>query len=263
APNSEKERLYSSMYQIDVNCDMGESFGRFWVGNDKALMPFITSANIACGFHGGDPLHIEKTIRLAKTHGVRIGAHPSYPDLQGFGRRKMQVPEYELRAIVKYQIAALKGLCESEGIALKYVKPHGALYHASMTNFKTTMALLGAIEEIDPKLEVMGLSGSLVESQAKEFGIGFIAEGFADRRYESSGKLQSRKVPGALITDPVEAVEQVLQMVLAKQVPSVEGEQIDISVDSICIHGDNPAALKIMEHLSDAMGRNQILKMVH
>lgn len=205
-------------------------------------------------------MQIEKTIRLAKTHSVRIGAHPSYPDLQGFGRRKMQVSEYELRAIIKYQIAALKGLCESEGIPLEYVKPHGALYHAAMTNFKTAMALLNAIEEINPTLKVMGLAGSIVESQAQELGIGFIAEGFADRRYEASGKLQSRKVPGALITDPIEAVEQVLQMILAKQVPSVEGEQIDVRIDSICIHGDNPAALKILQHLSEAMERNQILK---
>ncbi|MEO1436671.1 MAG: 5-oxoprolinase subunit PxpA [Bacteroidota bacterium] len=248
------------MYQIDLNCDMGESYGRFRVGNDQALMPFISSANIACGFHGGDPLQIEKTIRLAKTHGVRIGAHPAYPDLQGFGRRKMQIAEYELRAIIKYQIAALKGLCESEGINLEYVKPHGALYHAAMTNFKTAMALLNAIEEINPKLQVMGLSGSIVEAQAQELGIGFIAEGFADRRYEASGKLQSRKVPGALIIDPIEAVEQVLQIILAKQVPSVEGEQIDVRVDSVCIHGDNPAALQILERLGEALIRHNIQK---
>ncbi|MEM6724710.1 MAG: 5-oxoprolinase subunit PxpA [Bacteroidota bacterium] len=248
------------MHRIDLNCDMGESYGRFRVGNDKAIMPFITSANIACGFHGGDPLQIEKTIRLAKTQGVRIGAHPSYPDLQGFGRRKMQVPDYELRAILKYQIAALKGLCETERLRLEYVKPHGALYHAAMVNFKTTRALLDAILELDPQLQVMGLSGSLLESQAKELGIGFIAEGFADRRYVSSGKLQSRKVPGALITDPEEAVEQVLQMVLANQVPSVEGEQIDVRVDSVCIHGDNPAALSILQALSEAMERNHIQK---
>lgn len=232
---------------IDLNCDMGESYGRFQIGNDEALFPYITSCNIACGFHGGDPLHIERTLEKALTYGLRIGAHPSYPDLMGFGRRKMHLPAVELSALIKYQIAALKGMLESMGGTLSYVKPHGALYNSMVHDVAEAEAVVAAIKAISPELAVMGLAGSQVRKIAQNAGMTFIAEAFADRRYNAAGQLVARGQSGAVITEADLAARQVYQMVEQQQVTTVEGKVIGLQADSFCIHGDNPAAVDILK----------------
>lgn len=237
---------------------MGESYGRFKIGNDEAIFPFISSSNIACGFHGGDPLHIEHTVNLAITNRVRIGAHPGYPDLAGFGRRYMQIQSNELRAIVKYQVAALKGIAESMGGTLAYVKPHGALYNRVADDMDAAQAVIQAIKEIDPKLYLMGLAGSPIQQLAKEKGIPFIAEAFADRKYEKNGRLRSRSLPNAVITDPFEAAEQVINILLHKKIKSHDGHALPLEAQSFCIHGDNPKALDILKAIHEALKENDI-----
>ncbi len=233
-------------HQIDINCDMGESYGQFKVGNDAQLFPYISSCNIATGFHAGDPLHIEQTIKGALEQGLRIGAHPSYPDLAGFGRRKMALAAEELKAIIKYQVAALKGMVESRGGKLAYIKPHGALYNEMAHNEAEAIPVIEAIQAIDPDLALMGLAGSQLEQIAQQLNIHFIAEAFADRRYESNGQLQARNKEGAVIQEPELAVKQVLDMVLHQKVTTADGISIPIQAQSICIHGDNPAAVDIL-----------------
>lgn len=235
--------------KTDINCDMGESYGNFKVGQDEAIFPYITSCNVACGFHGGDPLHIEQTIKQAIQHKVKIGAHTSYPDLQGFGRRKMQIKAEELKAIIKYQIAVIQGLSESLGGKMSYVKPHGALYNSMADNEEEALVVIRAIQEFNPNLALMGLAGSLVEDIAKQEKIEFIAEAFADRRYNSQGKLASRNQANAVITNPAEAQKQVLSIIEKQEVETIEGNLIKITAQSICVHGDNPAVLEILKAL--------------
>lgn len=247
-------------HHIDLNCDMGESYGNFQIGNDDRIFPYITSCNIACGFHGGDPLHIENTIKKALKHGVQIGAHPSYPDLQGFGRRKMQVPDNELRAIIKYQIAAVKGMTESLGGKLSYVKPHGALYNTAADDEKVALCIIQAIKEIDVKLPILGLAGSKMKMIASRAGIRFVAEAFADRRYTSNGRLKSRTQAGAVLHDPKLAAEQVLSLVLDKEVISDENRSVLVSAQSICIHGDNPQVEAILQMIDRQFKEHNISK---
>ncbi|MEO0339457.1 MAG: 5-oxoprolinase subunit PxpA [Bacteroidota bacterium] len=240
-------------YTIDLNCDMGESYGRYTIGNDAAIFPYITSCNIACGYHGGDPMHIEKTIQLALENNVQIGAHPSYPDLMGFGRRKMEIPLNELSSIVKYQVAALKGLTESHGGRLAYVKPHGALYNSLSKNEEEATCVIKAILSIDQKLAIMGLAGSLVKKIVENHGGRFIAEAFADRRYEANGHLMSRRKAGAVLHEPAVIAQQVLDIIKHNRVEGPDGQPISLSADSICIHGDNPKAVPILAHLHHAL----------
>lgn len=237
---------------VDINCDMGESFGRYTLGNDELVFPYISSANIACGFHGGDPVHIERTIDKAIEHGVVIGAHPSYPDLVGFGRRYMKIDMLELKSILKYQIAALKGLVESKGAPLVYVKPHGALYNQAAHDAITSSAIIAAIKELDDQLILMGLAGSVTEAVAKANEQPFVAEGFADRRYEADGQLMSRTKEGAVITDAKQAAEQALYLVKYQQVQITNGSLIPVEAVSICIHGDNPNVGNILIHINEA-----------
>ena len=239
---------------MDINCDMGESYGHFKVGNDDAIFPYIDSCNIACGFHGGDPLHIATTIKKAIAYNVRIGAHPAYPDLAGFGRRKMQLPANELTAILTYQIAALKGMTESMGGQLVYVKPHGALYNTAASSRVETAVIIEAIRSIDPQLALMGLAGSVMETVAKEQQIPFIAEAFADRQYTADGRLQSRQIAGAVIQDPQQSAAQVLSIVQKQQVISASNTIVPIIAQSVCIHGDNPEAVEILRAIREVIG---------
>jgi len=248
------------MNQIDINCDMGESYGNYRIGNDDKIFPFITSANIACGFHGGDPVHMEKTITQALVHNVKIGAHPGYPDLAGFGRRAMQIPSKELVPILKYQIAALKGMAESLGGRLSYVKPHGALYNKASGDEGETRAIIQAIQSIDDSLIFMGLAGSVMEDISKQQDIPFVAEAFADRSYEATGRLMSRSKPGAVISNPVMAAKQVLSIVQNQKVNLAEGSEIVVQAQSICIHGDNPAAIAILEEIQIELQKKGIRK---
>jgi len=251
------------MYQptIDLNCDMGESYGNYKIGNDDQVMPYITSCNVACGFHGGDPLQIEKTIKNALKYGLQIGAHPGFPDLQGFGRRRMQVPTDELRAIIKYQIAAVKGITESLGGKLAYVKPHGALYNMAADDTKVAQSIVQAIQEMGNDIAFMGLAGSkAMQETAQKAGIRFIAEAFADRRYTPNGRLQSRSIQGAVIHDAQKAAEQVLALAKDKQVISTENTSIKLEAQSICIHGDNPKVGDILKHIGVLLRMNGIEK---
>ena len=250
-----------SNLQIDLNCDMGESYGNYKIGNDDQVMPYITSCNVACGFHGGDPLQIEKTIKNALKYGLQIGAHPGFPDLQGFGRRRMQVPADELRAIIKYQIAAVKGITESLGGKLTYVKPHGALYNMAADDVNIAQSIVQAIQEIDEGIAFMGLAGSdSMEQAAKKAGIRFIAEAFADRKYTPSGRLQSRSIKGAVIHDAQATAAQVLALAKDKEVISSKNTVIKLAAQSICIHGDNPKVEAILQAIDRVLSKNKISK---
>ena len=246
---------------IDLNCDMGESYGNYKIGNDDLVMPYITSCNVACGFHGGDPVQIEKTINNALKYGLQIGAHPGFPDLQGFGRRKMHLPPDELRAIVKYQIAAVKGITESLGGILRYVKPHGALYNAAADDATIANSIAQAIREISPNLAFMGLAGSSAMKQAAEAkGLRYIAEAFADRKYTPEGRLQSRSIAGSVLHDAKVAAQQVLSLVKNKAVNSSENTSVVVAAQSICIHGDNPQVTDILQAIDALFIQNDIVK---
>ncbi|MEO1711920.1 MAG: 5-oxoprolinase subunit PxpA [Bacteroidota bacterium] len=237
---------------VDINCDLGESYGRFQVGNDDEVLPLISSCNIACGMHGGDPLTIEKTIQQAIALGKRIGAHPSYADLVGFGRRPMQIPAAELKALLRYQIASLKGLCELHGGHLSYVKPHGALYNAAAKDPGIGATVIEVLQEF-PTLTLMGLAGSSLQDQSNQAGLPFLAEAFIDRAYTASGHLVSRQQTGAVINDPEQAVDQMLSMLERGVVESIDGTPIPMQADSFCIHGDTPAAVPILTALHTAL----------
>lgn len=245
---------------IDINCDLGESYGRYQIGNDDIVFPLITSANIACGFHGGDPLHIERTIKTAIKHGVQIGAHPGYPDLMGFGRRAMQIPTEELKAIIRYQIAAVKGLTESLGGQVRYVKPHGALYNTMASNRKEAETVVEAILSMDEHLAIMGLAGSHVGEVVRVKGGRFIAEAFADRRYEADGKLRSRNKHSSVLQDPAEVAQQILAIVRDQQVEAFDGRILSLRADSICIHGDNPQVESLLASITSILAKAGIHK---
>ena len=238
---------------VDINCDMGESYGNFIVGNDEAIFPHITSCNIACGMHAGDPYHIERTIDLAIQHKVQIGAHPGYPDLQGFGRRVLPMASSELSSFIKYQVAALKGLVESKGHNLAYVKPHGALYNEMAQNEMVAQTVVKAIKQIDANLKVMGLAGSLVKQVAEYENMKFVAEAFADRQYEANGKLRARNLEGAVHYNAEIAADQVVSIALNQKSLSTEEKEITIEAQSFCIHGDNPSAIAILEKITEKL----------
>ncbi len=247
------------MKRIDLNCDMGESFGHYQIGNDAAIMPLVSSCNIACGFHAGDPVVMDRTINLALEHKVQIGAHPAYPDLNGFGRRQMQIDPADLRHILKYQISALKGMVESYGARLAYVKPHGALYNTAAREETVAKAVADAVREIDEGLTLMGLAGSLVAAICEQTSIRFVAEAFADRRYRDNGSLCSRKAKGAVLDDPEEVAQQVLRMVLHEEVKTETGKIIPLQAQSFCIHGDNPTALDSLQAIHRILQEREII----
>ncbi len=231
--------------RIDLNCDMGESFGRYRVGADEALMPFITSANIACGYHAGDPLVMDRTVRLAVEHGVGVGAHPGFPDLMGFGRRQMQLSPEEVENYVLYQIGALAAFAKAAGTELAHVKPHGALYNMAAKDAELARAIVRGIARFSRELIVVCLAGSAMVEAAKEAGLRVAREGFADRAYNPDGTLRSRRLPGALIEDPQVAAERAIRMVREGVVVAHTGEEIPLRVDTICVHGDTPTAVEI------------------
>ncbi len=239
------------MMQIDLNCDLGESFGRYELDQSEKLLPYITSCNIACGYHAGDPLVMERTIRLALSNEVQIGAHPSYPDLQGFGRRNMQIAPEELKAMILYQISALAGMVSAQGGRITHVKPHGALYNQAAKDAEVAMAIIDAIIASGKEYGLMGLAGSVMEGLAKRRSIPFVAEGFSDRRYHYKGNLISRHHPKALIRRKEEAWDQFRRMVKDHEVISNNGKKLPVHVDSICIHGDSPGALEFVKYIRE------------
>jgi 5-oxoprolinase (ATP-hydrolysing) subunit A len=233
------------MLSVDLNCDMGESFGAFVIGQDAMLMEYISSVNIACGFHGGDPSVMKATVSQAIEKGLAIGAHPGYPDLQGFGRREMKISPDEVYDLILYQVGALMAFVKAGGTHLHHVKPHGALYNSAAKDAKLALAIAQAVKDVDSNLFLVGLSGSELINAANLLGLKVVSEVFADRTYQDDGSLTSRSLHQALITDQNVAAAQVLDMVLNKKVRTVTGKMLPIRPDSICIHGDGKQALPL------------------
>lgn len=226
--------------RIDLNCDLGESFGRYTLGNDAAMMPLITSVNIACGMHAGDPLVMQSTVRLAKQHNVAIGAHPGWPDLQGFGRREMSFSLHEAEALVLYQIAALDGFARAEGVVLRHVKPHGALYNQASTVHVLAEAVARAVRRFNPSLILVGLAGSALVDAGEALGLPVAREAFPDRGYSKDGTLLPRNTPGAILHDPRDVAENAVRL-------ARHGLQLGSRViipDTLCLHGDHPGAVE-------------------
>ncbi len=241
--------------RIDLNCDIGESFGVWIMGNDEAILPYVSSVNIACGFHAGDPSTMMQTLALAAHYNVLIGAHPGFYDRQGFGRREMQVSPKEVYDLMVYQIGALMGCATAQGLSLHHVKPHGALYNMAARDARLADAIATAVYDVDPSLTLYGLSGSELTRAGLEKGLQVYHEVFADRTYMQDGTLMPRSDSRALIDDDKQAIEQVLRMVESGNVLSIEGTSVAILADTICLHGDNKKAVifakRIVEVLHD------------
>lgn len=241
------------MYKVDLNSDLGESFGRYTIGSDDRIIPLITSANIACGFHASDPVVMMKTVNMVKKAGTGAGAHPGYPDLMGFGRRNMNVSHEEAKAYTLYQISALGGMCKAAGVKLSHVKPHGAMYNMAGKDYELSKAICEAIKEYDSSLIVMGLAGSQMVKAARDMGLKTAEEVFADRAYEEDGSLVARSKPGAMIEDEEEAIARVIRMIKEGKVQAITGNDIDIKADSVCVHGDGEKALLFVEKIRKAL----------
>jgi len=247
-----------NQHSIDLNADMGESFGAWHMGDDAALMPWITSANVACGFHAGDWSTIEATVALAVKHGVAIGAHPSLPDLQGFGRRSMQVTEDEVYQMTLYQAGAVRAFAEAGAGRLHHVKAHGALYNMAAKDAALSRGLVRAVKALGDEVQIYVLAGSLMETIAREAGLITRCEVFADRRYMPDGTLAPRNRPDALITDESQAVTQVLRMVQEGSLLAVDGSVVAVKADTVCIHGDKPTAVPFVKALRDVLQQAQV-----
>jgi UPF0271 protein len=243
------------MPTIDLNCDVGESFGAFTIGADADMMASITSANIACGFHAGDPAVMRLTVRLAHAAGVGVGAHPGLADLGGFGRREMRVSPQEVEDMVLYQVGALAAIASSEGATLRHVKAHGALYNMSARNRGLAEALARAVRVFDPSLVLFGLAGSELLRAAAAAGLSAASEGFADRTYEPDGSLTPRSSPGAVVQDVETVVRRGVRMASEGRVTATDGSEIDLKVDTICLHGDTPGSLDLARALRTGLER--------
>lgn len=233
--------------RIDLNCDMGESFGTYTLGYDSEAMPFVTSVNVACGFHASDPANMYKTVKLAKQCGAAVGAHPAFPDLVGFGRRVIAASPEEIKADVIYQIGALMGFCKAEGVPMQHVKAHGALYNVAEKDIVTATAIAEAIKAVDPSLYMLCLANSCMVEAAKNVGIPYVEEAFADRGYTAQGTLVSRKLPGAVIHDVAAVADRVFMMVKEKKVIAVDGTEVPIHAQTVCVHGDTPGAVDMIK----------------
>lgn len=239
------------MQKVDLNCDLGESFGPFTMGMDEDILPHITSANIACGFHAADPMVMAATVKAAEKENVALGAHPGLPDLVGFGRRNMAVTEEEVKNYVKYQIGALAAFSKTG--TLHHVKPHGALYNMAASNYTLARGICEGIREVDPGLILYGLANSELIRAAEDTGLSYAQEVFADRNYQEDGTLVPRNQPDALILDEDLAVERVIQMVEEGKVKAVTGKWISLKPDTICVHGDNPKAVEFAKRIHAAL----------
>jgi UPF0271 protein len=239
--------------RVDLNCDMGESFGAYTIGADDAVFPFITSANVACGFHGGDPAVMRTTLARAQRENVAVGAHPGFPDLIGFGRRNLDASPQEIYDLVVYQVGALIGFARAAKLELQHVKPHGALYNMAVAKPELAAAIARAVFDVDRELILFGLPGSHLIGEGQAAGLRTASEAFADRNYLSDGSLVSRKRADAQVHDADEAVRRALRMVREGRVTPVDGPDIPITVDTICIHGDGPHAAEFARRLRGAL----------
>ena len=241
------------MTSVDLNADLGEGFAIWDLGDDDAMLGIVTSANVACGFHAGDPVRLAGTCRAAAAGDVRIGAQVSYRDLAGFGRRFIDVDPAELTAEIIYQIGALDALARVAGSRVSYVKPHGALYNTITLHRDQARAVATAVHSLDPQLPVLGLSGSAFLDEAQQLGLRTVAEAFADRAYTPEGRLVSRREPGAVLHDPAEIADRVAGMVRDGRVRAVDGDLIPVTVESVCVHGDSPGAVQIARAVRDRL----------
>lgn len=241
------------MRTIDINADLGEGFGVWRLGDDEAMLDIVTSANVACGFHAGDPALLLRTCEAAAERDVRIGAQVSYRDLAGFGRRFVDAAPEDLKADVIYQIGALRAIAHAAGTDVRYVKPHGALYFAIVTNTDQALAVAEAVHAVDPGLPVLGLTGSAFFREAEQLGLRIVPEAFADRAYRPDGRLVDRRHRGAILHDTDVIADRIASMVLSGRVDAVDGSTIPITVDSICVHGDSPGAVQIATVVHDRL----------
>ena len=241
------------MYKVDLNSDLGESFGRYTLGMDADILPLVSSANVACGYHASDPLVMDKTIAMAKEAGVRVGAHPGFPDLMGFGRRNMDVSPAEAKAYTLYQLGALDAFCKAHGIKMQHVKPHGAMYNMAGKDYVLSKAICEAVYEYDKELIVMALSGGELVHAAEDMGLKVAREVFADRAYEEDGSLVNRRKEGAMTTDENEAIARVVRMIKEQKVTAVTGKDIPIKADSVCVHGDGVKALAFVKKIRETL----------
>ncbi len=241
------------MCKVDLNADLGESFGAYTIGMDGEVLRYITSANVACGFHAGDPVVMEKTVQLAAACETAVGAHPGFPDLMGFGRRNLNISNDEAKAYIKYQVGALKAFTQAAGLKLQHVKPHGAFYNMAAVNDELAEAICKGIYEVDPDLIMLGLAGSAHIRAAEKTGLRVASEVFADRGYMEDGTLVPRKMPGAMIHDREEAIARTIRMVKEGCVETVTGKIIPIRADSICVHGDNPDAIGFVKDIRERL----------
>ncbi|MDK2785178.1 MAG: 5-oxoprolinase (ATP-hydrolyzing) subunit, partial [Bacillota bacterium] len=241
------------MVRVDLNSDVGESFGAYKLGLDAEVLKHVTSANIACGFHAGDPMVMAKTVALAVENGVGIGAHPGYPDLQGFGRRNMNLTPEEVKNFVIYQVGALAAFARAAGRPLQHVKAHGALYNMAAKDAKLARAIAEGVKAVAPDAILLALAGSEMVKAAREVGLKVAQEVFADRAYNPDGTLVPRSQPGSMIHDPEVAIPRAVRMVTEGKVTAITGEEIPIQADSICVHGDNPEAIAFVARIRDAL----------
>ncbi|WP_420962887.1 LamB/YcsF family protein [Brucella sp. IR073] len=241
------------MLTIDLNSDLGESFGPWKMGDDAAMLEVVSSANIACGFHAGDPAGILRTLRAAAERGVAVGAHVGYRDLAGFGRRNMDPSSEELIGDVIYQIGALQGLAKAAGARVAYVKPHGALYNTIAVNARQAADVIAAIRAVDESLVLMALAGSPLVEQARAAGLTVVTEAFADRAYTADGQLVSRRETGAVLHDPEKIAERMVRLVREGVLPSVDGSLTKVDAQSICVHGDSPGAVAIARRVRERL----------
>lgn len=241
------------MAAIDLNADLGEGFGVWRLGDDDAMLRVVSSANVACGFHAGDPAGLSRVCRSAAERGVRIGAQVSYRDLAGFGRRFIDVAADDLVADVVYQIGALQAIARASGSAVSYVKPHGALYNTIVTHREQAAAVARAVRLVDPALPVLGMAGSVFFDEAAQLGLRTVAEAFADRAYRPDGALVPRREPGAVLDDPAAIAERVVTLVTSGRVTAIDGTEITVGVESVCVHGDSPGAVQIATAVRDRL----------
>jgi UPF0271 protein len=244
--------------KIDLNSDLGESFGRYTIGCDEQVVPLVTSINAACGFHAGDPLVMKKTIQLAGQAGVSVGAHPGFDDLQGFGRRNMNLSYEELQACVLYQLGALDAFVKAEGLRLAHVKPHGAMYNMAARDSKMAEAICSAVQAYDPELIILAQESGQLYQTARRMGLRAAAEVFADRAYEEDGTLVARSKPGSMTTDPDDALTRVIRMIKEGKVTAITGRDIDVRADSVCVHGDGESALEFIRRIREQCEKESI-----
>lgn len=241
---------------MQLNCDIGESFGAWTMGLDAEVMPLIDQANIACGFHAGDPVVMQRTVRLALSHGVTLGAHPAYPDLQGFGRRSMACQPGEIEAMVLYQVGALQGIAAAEGGTLAYVKPHGALYNDMMRNPTVLTAVLTALERLPAPLALMAMStadNDNLRRQCAAHRVPLLLEAFADRAYDNDGFIVARSTPGAVYHDAGMIVQQARTLAAGKAIQTLSGQSLQLEADTLCVHGDNPESIQAVKAIRTAL----------